>query len=97
MSQTLILLVIMVVIYAAILLPQQRRQKRTNEMLGALQEGDEVVMNSGVHGFIAEIDGDIVWLDVDPDTGTTLTISRSSIAGVVPGSSADEADDGDDE
>ncbi len=91
MPQILILVLTLGLMYAFILVPQQRRQKAAAAMLAALKEGDEVILSAGIHGFVAEIDDDVIWLEVDPDSGTVLRVSRSAIGAVV--SSADSADD----
>jgi preprotein translocase subunit YajC len=69
--------VILAVFYAVLLLPQQRRQKAKKELLNALQVGDEVLLTSGIHGFVSELDGAIAWVEVAPNVD--LKVSRSAI------------------
>lgn len=97
MQQVVPLILMLGVMFAVLWIPQQRKQKETRQMLASLEEGDEVIMNSGVHGFIATIDDNVVWLEVSP--GVELKISRSAVAGKVnvqdpvEDDEADEADD----
>lgn len=70
--------VIVIVFYLVLLLPQQRRQKAARQLLASIEVGDEVVLSSGIHGFISEIEGDVVWIEVAPDVD--LKVSRSAIA-----------------
>ncbi len=70
--------VIIVVFYAVLLLPQQRRQKAAKALLDAVQVGDEVVLASGIHGFVSELEDNVAWIEVAPDVD--LKVSRSSIA-----------------
>jgi preprotein translocase subunit YajC len=64
--------------YVALILPQQRRTKAHNSVLSSLQEGDEIVMSSGIHGFVTAIEGDILWVEVADKV--ELKVSRSAIA-----------------
>ena len=64
--------------YLILFLPQQRRAKQHRELLASLVEGDEVVTNSGIYGFVNAVDGDILWLDVAD--GVELRMARSSVA-----------------
>ncbi len=83
--------VIIAVFYALVLLPQQRRQKATRQLLAALSVGDEVVLDSGIHGFISEMDDTVVWVEVAPDVD--LKVSRSAIASrLVPNTTGKEED-----
>jgi len=76
------LILIGALMYAVLILPQQRRTKEHKSLLAALEEGDEVLMNSGIHGFISAIDGEILWVEVAEKV--ELKVSRSAIAGKVP-------------
>ena len=58
------LLVIMVIFYVLLILPAQRRQKKTQQMLGALKNGDKVVTNGGIYGTIVGLEGDTVQLRI---------------------------------
>lgn len=79
------LLVVYLVIFGAVYLfwlrPQQARRKEAKAELALLEEGDEIVMTSGVYGFITALDGNIVWIEVAPDV--ELKVTRDSIAGKI--------------
>jgi preprotein translocase subunit YajC len=75
------LLVIGAVMYAVLILPQQRRNREHKALLASLEEGDEVLLNSGIHGFISSLDGNIIWLEVAEKV--ELKVSRSAVAGKV--------------
>ena len=78
MAQFLPLILLAGVMYVALVLPQQRRTKEHRALLSALEDGDEVVLNSGIHGFITQLDSDVVWVEVAPNV--ELKVSRSAIA-----------------
>lgn len=82
--------VMVVVMYLVMIRPQQQKQKATVAMLASLEEGDEIILNSGIHGFLTATDGQVAWVEVAP--GLDLKVSRSAIAGVVPSSGASDAD-----
>lgn len=72
------LIVVGVLMYAVLILPQQRRAKEHRSLLASLEEGDEVVTNAGVYGFIAAVEGEVVWLEVAD--GVELKLTKSSVA-----------------
>lgn len=90
MAQLAVFAVIFGVMYAVLIYPQQKRQKETRLMLAALEEGDEVLLTSGVYGFITALDPRTVWVEVAPDV--ELKVSRSAIGGVVDDDTDDDAE-----
>lgn len=78
--------------YVALILPQQRRTKAHNSVLSSLQEGDEIVMSSGIHGFVTALDGDVLWVEVADKV--ELKVSRSAVATKIkPPEDAESASD----
>ena len=63
--------------YFLMIRPQRRRLKETQELQRAIGEGDEVITNAGIFGFVNAIDGDVVWLEIAE--GTEIRVSRSSL------------------
>lgn len=69
--------------YFLLLRPQRKRMKETQSLQSSLAENDEVVLNSGIYGFITMIEGDIVWLDIADGHGSErieIRVSRSAVA-----------------
>jgi len=66
------------VMYLVLFLPQQRRSRDHKRLLESLDEGDEVVTNSGIYGFISAVDNEVIWLDVAD--GVELRVSKSAVA-----------------
>ncbi|MSO59253.1 MAG: preprotein translocase subunit YajC [Ilumatobacteraceae bacterium] len=64
--------------YFLLLRPQRRRVRDAQGLQKSIAEDDEVVLNSGVLGFVSAIDGDIVWLDIAD--GVEIRVLRSAIA-----------------
>lgn len=76
------LVLIMVIFYVLLILPAQRRQKKTQEMLNALKNGDKVITTGGLFGTIVGIESDAVQLRIADQV--KVKVSRSAIAGLQP-------------
>jgi preprotein translocase subunit YajC len=74
------LILIMVIFYFLMILPAQRRQKKTNEMLRNLKNGDKVITNGGIYGTIVGLEDDAVQLRIADQV--KVKVSRSAIAGL---------------
>src|SRR5687768_11091163 len=77
MGPLLILVGVFVLIWALVILPQQRQVKHHKAVVGRLQVGDEVMTTAGIYGTIADLDDEIVSLEVAP--GTVLRIARGAV------------------
>ncbi len=71
---------IMVLFYLMMILPAQKRQKKVNEMLGALKNGDKVITNGGIYGTIVGLEGDTVQLRIAEQV--KMKVARNAIAGM---------------
>lgn len=67
-----------VVMYFFFFRPQIKKQKETQKMIEALQKGDKVVTQSGIHGTIISIDDKSALLQVDDNT--KIRFEKSAIA-----------------
>lgn len=74
------LLLMFAIMYFLVILPQSRQRKKTQEMLGAVKNGDKVVTTSGIYGTINGIDGDTFILKVADNV--KIRIARAAIAQV---------------
>ena len=75
------LVAIFLVFYFLLILPNQRRQKKLQEMIRNLKNGDRVVTSSGLHGTIVGLRDDYIVLRVPPDS-LKLEVQRSAVAGL---------------
>jgi preprotein translocase subunit YajC len=77
------LVLIVVAVYFLLLRPRQRQMKQQRELQSSLEVGDEVMLTSGVYGFITgfETGSDIVWVEIDDDV--QIRVSRAAISGKV--------------
>ena len=62
-------------------MPQQRRQKKWQQMLNDLKNGDRVVTSGGIRGTIIALRDDYIQLRVPPDN-LRIEVTRASVASV---------------
>jgi preprotein translocase subunit YajC len=48
-------LIIIAIFYFLIIMPMKKKQKKVEEMIGALKNGDKVITGSGIYGVIAGV------------------------------------------
>lgn len=76
------LIIIMGIFYVLLILPAQRRQKKTQEMINALKNGDKVVTTGGLFGTIVGLEGDSVQLRIADQV--KVKVLRSAVSGLQP-------------
>jgi preprotein translocase subunit YajC len=76
------LVIIMGIFYVLLILPAQRRQKKTQEMINALKNGDKVVTSGGLFGTIVGLEGDSVQLRIADQV--KVKVLRSAVTGLQP-------------
>lgn len=69
---------IFVAMYFLLLRPQRRRMKEAQLLQKSIEVGDEVLLTSGIIGFIDAMDGDVLWISIADDV--TIRCTRGSIA-----------------
>jgi preprotein translocase subunit YajC len=80
-AQPVLLLAVFAMVYFLMIAPQQKKQKKWQEMLGQLKNGDRVTTNGGIRGTIISVKDDVVQLRVPPDN-IKLEFVKSAIAAV---------------
>ena len=63
----LLMLVFVALMYFLMIAPNQRKQKKWQEMLSKLKNGDRVTTNGGIRGVIISVKDDTVQLRVPPE------------------------------
>jgi preprotein translocase subunit YajC len=76
------LVLIMGIFYVLLILPAQRRQKKTQEMINTLKNGDKVITNGGLFGTIVGVEGDSVQLRIADQV--KVKVLRSAVSGLQP-------------
>ena len=76
------LIVIFVVFYFILIRPQTKKQKEHQEMINALEVGNEVVTAGGILGKIQEMSENYVNLEISENV--TIKIQRQTISSLLP-------------
>jgi preprotein translocase subunit YajC len=66
-----------VLFYFLLIRPQKARMRQQQELMKAVQVGDEVETIGGIYGTVTRGDDDVLWLEVAP--GTTVKVSRAAV------------------
>ena len=83
------LVVIFIAFYFLLIRPQQKKQKAHNEMVSALQVGDEVMTAGGILGRITGVSDHYAVVQISENT--EIKVQKSSVAQVVPKGTFEEA------
>jgi len=86
LMQFMPLIFIFVIFYFLLIRPQQKRQKEHQKLVAGLQSGDEVVMNSGIHGTITNVKDKTVLVRVADNV--KIEFDRSAVVSVSRGEQA---------
>ena len=79
------LVLIFGVMYFLLLRPQRKRQKESQRLQSSLAEGDEVILNSGIYGFVSAVEDDYLWLDIAEKV--EIRVARSAVVSRVSSTS----------
>ncbi|MCY3540636.1 MAG: preprotein translocase subunit YajC [Gammaproteobacteria bacterium] len=71
-----------VLFYFFLIRPQQKQRKRHQELVSALQRGDEVIMASGMMGIISKVEEDNVTVRVAKNT--ELRFQKQAVSATLP-------------
>jgi len=77
--------------YFLLLRPQRRRLKEGQALQSSIAVDDEIILNSGIYGFVTAIEGDVIWVDVADGHASErieIRVSRGSVASKVPAAEA---------
>jgi preprotein translocase subunit YajC len=97
LAQLILLLAMLVLLWALLIRPQRARQRQQQELLSAVEPGDEIITVGGLYGIVQEIDeeDDLI---VEVADAVHVRIARRAVAGVVkPEEETDEAEHADED
>ena len=83
------LAVIFIAFYFLLIRPQQKKQKAHNEMVSALQVGDEIMTAGGILGRITGVGDHYAVVQISDNT--EIKIQKASVSQVVPKGTFEEA------
>ncbi len=92
MAQLILLLAMLVLLWALLIRPQRARQRQQQEVLSAVEPGDEIITVGGLYGIVQEIDeeDDLI---VEVADAVHVRIARRAVAGVVKPDDETEEDE----
>lgn len=73
---------VMLIFYFMILRPQKNRENDHKKLMEGLKQGDKIVMASGIHGSVVNVEQDIVLVQIADNV--KVRVNRSAVASVVP-------------
>jgi len=80
-SSLVLMLGMLVVFYFLLIRPQQKKAKAHKAMVESLKRGDNVILHSGIYGKIAQIDGNVISVEIAKNT--TVKVLRGYVLGQV--------------
>lgn len=78
--------------YMLLIRPQRRRAREARELQASIAVGDEVMLSSGIFGFVSEIEDDIMWIDIADGHGSErieIRVKRSAVSNKVTAPAGD--------
>lgn len=69
--------------YFVLIRPRSRRAKAAAALVASTAVGDEVVLNSGIYGFVSAVEDDVLWIDIADGHGAErieIRVARSAVA-----------------
>ena len=69
--------------YFVLIRPRSRRAKAAAALVASTSVGDEVVLNSGIYGFVSAVEDDVLWIDIADGHGAErieIRVARNAIA-----------------
>jgi preprotein translocase subunit YajC len=74
------IVIIGVIFYLLIFMPMRKRQKKTEEMIAALKNGDKVITSSGIYGVVAGVKDKTFILKIADQV--KIEVSKNAVAGL---------------
>ena len=86
---------IFLIFYFLLIRPQQKRQREQQEMLKAIDRGDDVVTAGGLHGKVVGVTDEVLTLEIASLRGerVRVKVSRAKIDSVAKARKGEKADE----
>ena len=86
-SQLPFLVAMVAIFYFLVWRPQRQEQEEQEKLVAAIQKGDRVVTQAGIHGTVLEAAGDTLILEISRNS--QLTVDRDSVKRRTPAGAPD--------
>lgn len=77
-DQLVLILIIFSIFYFIVFRPMRKRQRETEQMLGALKNGDRVVTNGGIYGTVVGVSDEAIQLRIADHV--KIQVAKSAVA-----------------
>jgi preprotein translocase subunit YajC len=74
------LVIVVVIFYLLIFMPMKKRQKKVEQMIAALKNGDKVITGSGIYGVIAGVKDKTFILKISEQV--KIEVAKSAVSGL---------------
>ena len=74
---------IAVIFYFLIIRPQQQRQKQQTRLIDSVKTGDSVVMSSGIHGIVTNVNNEEKTLIVKVADNVKIEFDKTAVVTVI--------------
>ena len=91
MPQFVFILLLLAALWLLLIRPAQRRNKAQQQLLAAVEVGDEIVTAGGLYGTITGLQEDEVRVEIAPSV--EVRVARRAIAGVLTDKSDEEPEE----
>ena len=68
---------IFVIFYLLLIRPQQKKQRQTEDMIKAIEKGDNVVTSGGLHGKVTGVSDDVLTIEIGSVKGDHVRVKVS--------------------
>jgi preprotein translocase subunit YajC len=75
------LIALFVLLWLLVIRPQRRRQDQQLRMQDALHLDDEIITAGGLHGYIRQLDEDVLTVEIAPEV--RVRVDRRAVAAIV--------------
>jgi len=87
----LLILLLLAALWVLLIRPAQRRQKAQQQLLSAVDVGDEIVTAGGLYGTVKALEDDDLRLEIAP--GVEVRVARRAVARIIPDEEEEEAEE----
>ena len=83
-------LLIIGIFYVVLIMPERKKQKAKQTMIDAMKKGDKVMTSSGIYGSVAQIQEEVVVLQVSD--GVRMRFNRAAIQTILSDEKSEKAE-----
>jgi preprotein translocase subunit YajC len=88
MASLVMMGLIFAIFYFVLIMPMRRKQRKLEELVKKLKNGDRIVLNAGIFGTIVGVEDEAFLVRVDDKT--RIKVLKNAVAGLAPGAEKTE-------